>query len=278
MPLSAVRERASKALSRLIAVVKSLASRRLPFRGRDEYFGSPHNGNYLMCLELIAEFDPFFASHISKYGNKRSGSGGVSYLSSRICNEVITIMATKVTQQIMTEVRSSKYFSIIVDSTPDISHVDQLTFVVRYVLEDGSPVERFVEFIPNTGHTREDMFAAIETTLQKHKINVLNCKRWKVLQAEIQLTKDLKKHSDGPNTLKSLSQTRWSTCAEACQSLSQWWEEIFSALKSIENNVTQKTSTKCEAKGIRLKLERLETAFMAKFWSFVTHRLNAINI
>lgn len=129
-----------------------------------------------MCLELIAEFDPFFASHISKYGNKGSGSGGVSYLSSTICNEVITIMATKVTQQIMTEVRSSKYFSIIVDSTPDISHVDQLTFVVRYVLEDGSPVERFVEFIPNAGHTGEDMFTAIETTLQKHKINVLNCR------------------------------------------------------------------------------------------------------
>lgn len=99
-----------------------------------------------------------------------------------------------------------------------------------------------------------------------------------MLQDEIQLTRDLKKHSDGPNTLKSLSQTRWSARAEACQSLSQWWEEIFSALKSIENNVTQKASTKCEAKGIRLKLERLETAFMAKFWSFVTHRLNAINI
>jgi len=64
----------------VVAVVKALASRGLSFRGHDEKFGSSHNGNYLMSLELIAEFDPFLAEHISRYGN--IGSGQTSYLSS----------------------------------------------------------------------------------------------------------------------------------------------------------------------------------------------------
>lgn len=57
-------------LTRVCAVVKSLSSRGLPFRGDSEQFGSLHNGNFMMCLELIAEFDPFLAKHISTHGNQ----------------------------------------------------------------------------------------------------------------------------------------------------------------------------------------------------------------
>ena len=40
-------------LKRVVAVVKSLSSRGLAFRGTDESFGSSSNGNYLMRLELL---------------------------------------------------------------------------------------------------------------------------------------------------------------------------------------------------------------------------------
>jgi len=40
-------------LKRVVSVVKSLASRGLPFRGHDSKIGSPHNGNCLMALELV---------------------------------------------------------------------------------------------------------------------------------------------------------------------------------------------------------------------------------
>jgi len=110
----------------VVAVVKALASRGLSFRGHDEKFGSLHNGNHLMSL-LIAEFDPFLAEHISRYGNV--GSDQTSYLSSTICEEFIKLMADKVTCVIINEITLAKYFSIIVDSTPDISHIAQLTFL-----------------------------------------------------------------------------------------------------------------------------------------------------
>jgi len=46
-------------------------------------------------------------------------------------------MGDQVLEPIVKELGSAKYFSVTVDSTPDISHVDQLTCVLRYVLLNG---------------------------------------------------------------------------------------------------------------------------------------------
>ena len=62
------------------------------------------------------------------------GRGHTSYLSSTICEEVIELMGEKVMSVIVDEIKTAKYFSISVDSTPDIMHVDQLTIIIRYVL------------------------------------------------------------------------------------------------------------------------------------------------
>jgi hypothetical protein len=56
----------------VLAVINKLSSRGLAFRGEDERFGSRKNGNFLMCLELISEFDPFISNHIARYGNPGS--------------------------------------------------------------------------------------------------------------------------------------------------------------------------------------------------------------
>ena len=55
------------------------------------------------------------------------------YLSLTIFEEIISIMAEKVNKYSVDEIKRRKYFSIIVDSTPDITHIDQLSFIVRYV-------------------------------------------------------------------------------------------------------------------------------------------------
>ena len=41
------------------------------------------------------------------------------------------LMHNRVLKAIVEELSSTKYFSVTVDSTPDISHLDQLTIVVR---------------------------------------------------------------------------------------------------------------------------------------------------
>jgi hypothetical protein len=54
----------------------------------------------------------------------------------------IRLTADKMTSFILEEIRKTKYFSIILNSSPEISRVDQMTFVSRYVREDGSSMER----------------------------------------------------------------------------------------------------------------------------------------
>lgn len=51
-------------LKRLIAVIKFLSIRGLAFRGSEEVFGSPHNGNFMGTLDLLAEFVPFIRTEI----------------------------------------------------------------------------------------------------------------------------------------------------------------------------------------------------------------------
>lgn len=67
-------------LKRIVAVIKFLGSRGLPFRGSDQTFGSIRNGNFLGILDLLSKFDPLIAEHIARYGNK--GRGNIISLSS----------------------------------------------------------------------------------------------------------------------------------------------------------------------------------------------------
>ncbi|EFN63408.1 Zinc finger MYM-type protein 1, partial [Camponotus floridanus] len=158
---------------RIVAVIKFLASRGLPFRGSNEIFGSNRNGNYLGMLELISEFDPFLREHIKKFGN--SGRGKASFLSSTICEELIEIMGKKVFMGIIAEVRQAKYYSISIDSTPDVSHVDQLTFIIRYC-KNGKSVERFLKFIPIYGHDAENLCEVVIKFLNENDISISNCR------------------------------------------------------------------------------------------------------
>ena len=139
-----------KVLARVLSVIKFLSSRGLAFRGSSELVGSPQNGNFLGILELLPEYDAFLAEHIQKRVNKCKGY--VSCFSSTLCEEFVDVIATKVLDIIVSEIKQAKYYSEYVDSTPDITNADQLTIIFSHVLPD-DPVERFVKFIPTRGHT-----------------------------------------------------------------------------------------------------------------------------
>ena len=114
----------------------------------------PITRNYLGALELVAKFDPFLVQHIKIHANK--GRGHTSYLSKTISEELIVLIGNRLLDHIISEVKSAKYFSVSVDSNPDVSHVDQLTRILRYVLPSG-PVERFVTFLDMQGHSGREL-------------------------------------------------------------------------------------------------------------------------
>lgn len=154
-------------------MIKLLATRGLAFRGSKETIGSPTNGNFLGVLEAIAQFDPFLAQHLTKYGNL--GRGKVSYLSPTICDEFIALLGGKVCEKIVTELKAAKYYSVSVDSTPDITHCDQLTIIFRYVVTAG-PVERFIKFVPIESHTGESLGNVLISLLEQFEIDIAYCR------------------------------------------------------------------------------------------------------
>jgi hypothetical protein len=171
--IEAEREYWQTVLQRVVETIRFLAERGLAFRGSDETIGSPSNGNYLGILELLSKFDPFLAEHINSHANK--GKGHTSYLSKTTCEEFIEILGTVILDRIISELKSCKYYSVSVDSTPDVSHIDQLTCIFRYVLPSG-PVERFVNYLDMKGHSGEQLAQSLMDFLQKYHIDINNCR------------------------------------------------------------------------------------------------------
>ncbi|XP_050512531.1 zinc finger MYM-type protein 1-like [Diabrotica virgifera virgifera] len=172
--ISTAKEYWVKVLERIISVIKFLATRELAFRGTHERIGEKRNGNYLGLLELLSEYDPFLKDHINKRANL--GKGKTSYLSKDICNELLNILSNRVIDEIVRQIKANKYYSISVDSTPGITHHDQLTVILRYCDNKGNPVERFVGFYKNTGHSSQQLEETVIGMLESLKLDIKNCR------------------------------------------------------------------------------------------------------
>ena len=88
----------------IVAVIKLFASRGFDFRGDNEKICSPNNGNFLVVLEVISQFDPFLAQHLTQFVNP--GKGNVSYMSSTICEEFVSLLAKEVREKIVMVIKT----------------------------------------------------------------------------------------------------------------------------------------------------------------------------
>ncbi|XP_025192614.1 uncharacterized protein LOC112592676 [Melanaphis sacchari] len=177
--------------------------------------------------------------------------GHTNYLSSTIYEEIIQLMADKI--------------------------------------RNGVPIERFLQFLPNTGHKAIKLFDSVTKLLNSYEIEIENCRGqsydnarnmsgiYSGLQARIKELNPLIEYV--PCSAHSLNLV--GSCAadsyghdDACKSLNSSWNEIRNALISITNNLTEKATTINEARSILNKLDSLETAFMTVLWGCLLDRLN----
>ena len=170
-------ERWYQILNRLVSTVQFLAERLLAFRGTDEHIGSPHNGNFLGVIELLAKFDPLMHDHLQKIQKKETYA---TYLSKDIQNEVINIIGKAVLEEIIKRVKTAKYYAIILDCTPDISHQEQMTMIIRYVADGGQPnvplgiYEHFIKFIVVETSTGKNLCETLLNELELLGLDVLD--------------------------------------------------------------------------------------------------------
>ncbi|GFY56652.1 hypothetical protein TNIN_467721 [Trichonephila inaurata madagascariensis] len=101
-------------------------------------------------------------------------------MSPLIQNEFTEILGNKIRQVIIARVQKAKYYSLIFDSTPDTSHKDQTSQVVRYVMIDNQEVrveESFIDFIETKNKTVEGTSDMTVCKFKADGLGIMIC-RW----------------------------------------------------------------------------------------------------
>lgn len=126
----------------MLDITLFLAKQNLPFRSHKEEETSLNKGNFLEMVEMLSKYDPMLKDHLMRLKQSTCKlKASISYLAQNTQNEFINVLANHVKELLVTDIKSAKYFGIIFDSTPDISHTDQMSEVIRYVKIHNGKVE-----------------------------------------------------------------------------------------------------------------------------------------
>ena len=220
-----------------------LSERNLAFRGSEEVLGSLHNGNFLGIFELLARRDPILKELQDRIKNKNTKD---HYLSPTIQNELIKLLATEVEKENLQQLKLAKYFSIILDCTPDMSHHEQMSVILRYVLCNANmkgkhsgvqarmlDINPKAVYVPCANHTLNLVVVDSANSSTKAltffgvltKLYVLfssSAQRWEILKKHVELS------------IKSQSDTRWESRIKCIKPLRYNLKEVLLALKDLE--------------------------------------------
>ncbi|XP_065653035.1 zinc finger MYM-type protein 1-like [Hydra vulgaris] len=92
-------------------------------------------GNFLSCLELVSRHNKTLKNHLETVACHQNKGTRMQahYFFWQSQNEFISECATLVQEAVVKEVKDAVYFTIITNGTPDVSHTEQITFILRFV-------------------------------------------------------------------------------------------------------------------------------------------------
>ncbi|XP_067125294.1 zinc finger MYM-type protein 1-like [Centruroides vittatus] len=142
------------------------AGQNLSFRGENNKIYEQQNGNFLKLIETIANFNDTISDHINRI--RKTPSNMPHYLGVYIQNELISLLGEKIRHEIISMLKASKYFSIILDSTPDELYVFFSASTKRWqVLKDEIPTLSLKPFSSTRWESRIDALKVLRYNLAK---------------------------------------------------------------------------------------------------------------
>jgi hypothetical protein len=168
------REHWRKVLYMILLIVQFLGEHNIALRGSNCKLYQDSNGNLLGLVQMLAKFDPVMKEHVDRITNDRTHD---HYLGPSIQNELIALLTTAIRSEIIEKVKKAKYFSIILDCTPDVSHQEQMSLILRYVDTSSGSVcieEPFLGFLDVNDTTGQCLFDVLEKELKKLDLDINN--------------------------------------------------------------------------------------------------------
>ena len=165
-------------MHRLLSFIQYLARHNIALRGTagHEQLGNSKNGPFLALVELLASYDVVLSEHVKKVKCKQLH---VHYLGKHIQNELLELAGKKILGTISHSVRQDKYYSMILDCTPDCSHQEQLTMLLRCVnvVADAVQIEEhFVGFIAVEQTGSASLTEVILNKLEQLELSIHDCR------------------------------------------------------------------------------------------------------
>ncbi|XP_028418765.1 zinc finger MYM-type protein 1-like [Dendronephthya gigantea] len=149
----------------LLDVTKTLGRQSIAFRGH----GDDKEGNFQQIVMMMARHCPDLKAW---FNTTRMRPYRITYLSAHSQNEFIQLIGHQLQKQIAKEIEEAHMYSVMADTTPDVSHKDRLALACRYVDANGQPRERLMSLTEAKDKTGEGGAREIIEALNKHEINL----------------------------------------------------------------------------------------------------------
>ena len=169
-------------MKRVVDTVVHLGKQGLAFRGqRESLIDDPeaNKGNFLESLNYLSAYDATTANHLEKVrhqqamtkrrkGGKKGAKGRgskLTFLSNDTQNNLINIIGKEIASQIVKEIGSCRAWALIADTTPDVSHHEQLSICARIVNRHGKCSEHLLSCKRAYGTKAMELYNLISETL-----------------------------------------------------------------------------------------------------------------
>ena len=152
-------------LLKVIQNMRFLARQGLALRGHE---GDKRDSNFIQLLHLRSEDEPTILRYLEKKRDK--------YCSHHTQNELLQIMALKVTREIVDAIRTAVYYSVMADEVTDASNGEQVVVCFRWVGEDFEPHEEFVGLHKVDSIKADVLVAVLKDTLLRMNLKLSYCR------------------------------------------------------------------------------------------------------
>ena len=170
-----MRKRISENRKKLIPIIKTVilcGKKNIALRGhRDDAKHiadqSINSGNFQALLDFrVDSGDDVLRQHFE------TAPKNATYRSKTIQNQIISCCRVYISDEVIAEIKLSKFFSIICDEATDSANKKQLSSIIRFVDAHGQIREEFLEFAHIKDCSAEGVASSIIKTLEEHGLEV----------------------------------------------------------------------------------------------------------